>query len=589
MAIELTGIVSAEAFGSHAVVRGAVFIEVPDSWRDPGLLLTATATQHPFLYVADQDNHRINVYNYDGGFQFSFGSYGTGEGEFDHPFDCDVFGDYVYVTDTFNARIQRFDLHGNYAGQLGSVGTGEGEFDHPMGIVVDYRYIWVVDCRNHRVQVFNHDGVFMFSYGSWGSGPNNLIYPTNISQSDTYVYVQDPGNSRYVIWEKPAPYTLGDVVVPMPTISATGSMRGNYVAFIAPMPEIAASGGVPSADVGFIMPMPTISAHGYIELHGDGAVEVPMPTISSYGWMPIHGSASLIAPMPTIEAWTGLIARLDVPMPTIQATGYPWVGARASLIAPMPTISAGAIPDMGAHAAFIAPMPTIQAHAYGHTQADANITVPMPTIDAHGYIWIAGDVAFSVPMPTIGAHAYIEIHGSASITFPFPEFDIVAHAIPEETGLSALVLNLQNLALSEYTNYMFNSLTKFNGKYIGCMSDGIWSLEGNLDGSAYIEATITYPTIDLDIDSIHRLAEIWLAGRMEGIMKIQVTEDEGSTFSYYTSVIDKELHKERVTFGRGLKGTFYEVSLKNEVGSNFYINNAKILAMYISSRATGRR
>ena len=35
------------------------------------------------LYVSDAKNHRVQVFDSTGRFQFEFGSYGSGEGEFD--------------------------------------------------------------------------------------------------------------------------------------------------------------------------------------------------------------------------------------------------------------------------------------------------------------------------------------------------------------------------------------------------------------------------------------------------------------------------------------------------------------------------
>ena len=58
------------------------------------------------LYVADSNNHRIQVFSADGVFQRKFGVTGTAPGQFRFPVGIDIGADgFVYVTDTFNNRV----------------------------------------------------------------------------------------------------------------------------------------------------------------------------------------------------------------------------------------------------------------------------------------------------------------------------------------------------------------------------------------------------------------------------------------------------------------------------------------------------
>jgi len=85
------------------------------------------------LYVNDRGNNRIVVFDDNGDFLFSFGSFGVGEGQFDYPHEIEITSDgHIYVADTNNYRIQIFDINGNY---INKIDTGKG-FDAPKTVSV---------------------------------------------------------------------------------------------------------------------------------------------------------------------------------------------------------------------------------------------------------------------------------------------------------------------------------------------------------------------------------------------------------------------------------------------------------------------
>ena len=102
-------------------------------------------------------------------FVTSWGSYGSGEGQFLWPSGITVGVDgNVYVADTLNNRIQVFTLMGVFLRQWGNTGTGtgEGELNQPADVATDAGGdVYVADTWNHRIQVFSAGGVFRRSWG----------------------------------------------------------------------------------------------------------------------------------------------------------------------------------------------------------------------------------------------------------------------------------------------------------------------------------------------------------------------------------------------------------------------------------------
>jgi len=151
------------------------------------------------VYVADTQNHRIQVFSRNGTFLFTWGSGGNGNGFFDSANDVavDAAGQ-VYVADTENNRIQVFDSSGSYLAQWGSSGSDPGQFSLPNGLdVAGSGSVYVADTDNHRVQVFDSSGTFITEWGGNGSGDGEFNFANDVAvDAAGNVYVADAGNNR---------------------------------------------------------------------------------------------------------------------------------------------------------------------------------------------------------------------------------------------------------------------------------------------------------------------------------------------------------------------------------------------------------
>jgi tripartite motif-containing protein 71 len=61
----------------------------------------------------------------------------------------------VYVADSSNDRIQKFDASGAFLTTWGSLGSGNGQFNFPLGVATDGSgNVYVADSGNNRIQKF---------------------------------------------------------------------------------------------------------------------------------------------------------------------------------------------------------------------------------------------------------------------------------------------------------------------------------------------------------------------------------------------------------------------------------------------------
>ena len=167
------------------------------------------------IYVADTNNHRVQVFSSEGEFLFEWGSFcdleteegcrgEDGAGQFNAPEAVlySPLAGIVYVADSSNHRIQAFGPDGEFLFAWGSVGSAPGQFVVPVGLAADADgNVYVADVVNHRVQVFDLQGRFLRSWGEKGSDPGQFRFPSGVAVFENRVYVADNLNHRVQVFD----------------------------------------------------------------------------------------------------------------------------------------------------------------------------------------------------------------------------------------------------------------------------------------------------------------------------------------------------------------------------------------------------
>jgi DNA-binding beta-propeller fold protein YncE len=151
-------------------------------------------------------------------YQTQFGSAGSGVGEFDDPRMIAVSPDNLtlWLADYGNSRVvvwTRPDTASTTwtnVTSFGSAGTGPGQFEGPRGISVsqDTLTVWVADDTSNRVSVFTRPNAtsttytFQTAFGSPGSALNQFQAPHAIyvSRDGLSASIADTENCRIVTW-----------------------------------------------------------------------------------------------------------------------------------------------------------------------------------------------------------------------------------------------------------------------------------------------------------------------------------------------------------------------------------------------------
>ena len=156
------------------------------------------------ILVADEGNHRIQKFTAEGQFLTAVGTKGSGPLQFNKVqfIAIDTSNNKVYIVDTFNNHIQVLNSDLTFSSTFGKYGKNKGEFVYPWGIACDSTgNVYVADGANHRIQVFTSTGKFLRMFGSYGEGNGELDWPIGIAlDAQDKVYVSESKNHRISIF-----------------------------------------------------------------------------------------------------------------------------------------------------------------------------------------------------------------------------------------------------------------------------------------------------------------------------------------------------------------------------------------------------
>ena len=141
------------------------------------------------IYVADQVNDCVKVFDYAGKYLFKFGD-NKGEGKLCYPKGVAIYGDRIVITQGNNC-ILNYQLNGKFVSRIGREGRGELEFDNLYSLTIDESNgdIYICDRNNNRIQILNSDLSFKSQFGN-----EILKDPRDVKLSKDYIYVLDESN-----------------------------------------------------------------------------------------------------------------------------------------------------------------------------------------------------------------------------------------------------------------------------------------------------------------------------------------------------------------------------------------------------------
>gem|GEM_PF-4224346 len=165
------------------------------------------------VYVTDSGNNRVQIFDQQGQFVGKWGQSGSGNGELNGPAGFCLLpsgiGGTIFLADSGNDRIQRLSAgSGYFYSKVGAQGTQSGQFDNPLNVCYDPKFdqIAVADTDNNRIQLFQLDRYGTFTGEESQIANLNLFGPMAVacagSDTQQIFYIADTNNNRILKIEK---------------------------------------------------------------------------------------------------------------------------------------------------------------------------------------------------------------------------------------------------------------------------------------------------------------------------------------------------------------------------------------------------
>ena len=136
------------------------------------------------IYVVDQCNYRVQVFNKEGKYLFKFGDKDRASNvKFS---DCIAISkDSVFVSEKIPGSLLVYDLNGNFIKQICTTGDGKKGLSEPFGIAIDEVTgdIYVCDCTDCCVKIFTQDYSYKTEFG------NGITFLRDIKLTKNNIYL----------------------------------------------------------------------------------------------------------------------------------------------------------------------------------------------------------------------------------------------------------------------------------------------------------------------------------------------------------------------------------------------------------------
>ena len=143
------------------------------------------------MAIADFYNNRILYQNGTDAEWMSFGTEGKAEGELYYPTDVQIMEDGIWVADAYNHRVQVFDKQGGFIKMIGQ----DQKMNAATGIYVKDDDVFVTDFENDRVLVFDRQGSLKQKITA------NIHKPTDMLVYNGNLYVLNYQKGELVLFE----------------------------------------------------------------------------------------------------------------------------------------------------------------------------------------------------------------------------------------------------------------------------------------------------------------------------------------------------------------------------------------------------
>ncbi|MEO0162683.1 MAG: NHL repeat-containing protein, partial [candidate division WOR-3 bacterium] len=143
------------------------------------------------IYVVDAGLHKVFRFSLTGGYELSYGGYGSTQGKFNAPKGIAVFGNLIYISDTENRRVVVLRDWGNIITFVRWLYPEINQNHYFLDMEVDNRgVVYLCDGAQSRILKFSPGlKTHCYSFGGYGAGMNQFRHPRGMFIQDTVIAI----------------------------------------------------------------------------------------------------------------------------------------------------------------------------------------------------------------------------------------------------------------------------------------------------------------------------------------------------------------------------------------------------------------
>lgn len=329
-----------------------------------------------------------------------------------------------------------------------------------------------------------------------------------------------------------------------------------------------------------IADMPAFTGAAVLEGQEGNSVTLPAFTGNAVSFSTSITIATMVLPSFIGQATTGHTSKTTLP----KFTGNARIENGNSYISmtTLPSFIGDAVlePDLSARSETTLPSFTGTSEVVSVSDAQSVVNLPALTGDS---VALAGVEHIGIAtLPSFIGDAIMQSGQFIISVTTLPAF--VGNAVTDNGGVLAVtthVFNTENMAATEYSNYDFLAMAMFNGVPVGISSAGVFELSGSDDDGVDIAVDVLSGFSDLGTEDLKRMSNVYLGYKSDGDIQVQVSIDgEPAVRTYTVAKISNTtgIKRGRAKPGKGLKSKYWQVGVKNVLGSDLELND---LGLYV--------
>src|ERR1700747_980243 len=149
------------------------------------------------------------------------------------------------------------------------------------------------------------------------------------------------------------------------------------------------------------------------------------------------------------------------------------------------------------------------------------------------------------------------------------------------SGVNTWVMNTRTGAVTEYSNFNFNSYAKLGTRYLAAAPEGLYELTGSDDQGTAIAAEVAGGFLQFGGTQLSRLKAAYLGMRGAGQFYLKIETGDGVTYTY--GVETRSMRSTKVHMGKGQRSRYFAYPLTS-VGSDFDLDSIEFVPLAVERR-----